>query len=44
MYLEDMNFAMDRITEYNFIWDIAINYIPENKKQIEAILNNESLI
>lgn len=28
--------------DYEIIWDIAFNYIPENKKQIEAILKNES--
>jgi len=26
--------------DYEIIWDIAINYLPENKKQIESILLN----
>jgi len=26
--------------DYEIIWDIAINYLPENKKQIETILLN----
>lgn len=30
--------------DYEIIWDIAFNYIPENKAQIEAILNKSSLI
>jgi len=25
--------------DYEIIWDIAINYLPENKSQIEAILD-----
>lgn len=24
--------------DYEIIWDVAVNYLPENKKQIEAIL------
>ena len=26
--------------DYEIIWDIAINYLPENKSQIEAILED----
>ena len=26
--------------DYEIIWDIAINYLPENRKQIDHILNN----
>ncbi len=28
--------------DYEIIWDVAINYLPENKKQIELILANET--
>lgn len=27
--------------DYEIIWDLAINYLPENKSQIENILNKE---
>ena len=27
--------------DYEIIWDVATNYLPENKKQIEAILKEE---
>ncbi len=27
--------------DYEIIWDVAVNYLPENKKQIEAILSEE---
>lgn len=27
--------------DYEIIWDVASNYLPENKLQIEAILKNE---
>lgn len=27
--------------DYEIIWDVAVNYLPENKKQIETILNEE---
>jgi len=27
--------------DYEIIWDVASNYLPENKKQIENILNKE---
>ena len=27
--------------DYEIIWDVAINYLPENKSQIENILNKE---
>jgi len=27
--------------DYEIIWDVAINYLPENKSQIEDILNKE---
>jgi uncharacterized protein with HEPN domain len=27
--------------DYEIIWDIAMNYLPENKKQIELILKTE---
>ena len=27
--------------DYEIIWDVAINYLPENKSQIESILNKE---
>ncbi|MDZ7741012.1 MAG: DUF86 domain-containing protein [Bacteroidota bacterium] len=27
--------------DYEIIWDVAVNYLPENKKQIEAILKDE---
>lgn len=27
--------------DYEIIWDVATNYLPENKKQIDKILNNE---
>lgn len=27
--------------DYEIIWDVAVNYLPENKKQIEAILEEE---
>jgi len=27
--------------DYNIIWDIAKNHLPENKKQIDHILNQE---
>lgn len=27
--------------DYEIIWDVASNYLPENKKQIEDILNAE---
>ncbi len=28
--------------DYEIIWDVAINHIPSNKKEIEAILNKTS--
>jgi len=28
--------------DYEIIWDIAINYLPENKAQVENILNEEN--
>lgn len=28
--------------DYEIIWDIALNYLPENKKQIEFVLSNEN--
>jgi len=56
MYLEDMQIAMNRITEYidgmNFIdfkrdyeiiWDIATNHIPDNKVEIEKIIEFEKV-
>lgn len=27
--------------DYEIIWDVAANYLPENKNQIEAILDSE---
>jgi len=27
--------------DYEIIWDVAVNYLPENKSQIENILNKE---
>ena len=27
--------------DYEIIWDVASNYLPENRKQIESILENE---
>lgn len=27
--------------DYEIIWDVAKNHLPENKKQIEEILNSE---
>lgn len=27
--------------DYEIIWDVAVNYLPKNKKQIESILNEE---
>ena len=27
--------------DYEIIWDVAVNYLPENKKQIETILKEE---
>jgi uncharacterized protein with HEPN domain len=27
--------------DYEIIWDVAINYLPENKRQIELILGLE---
>lgn len=29
--------------DYEIIWDVALNYLPENKKQIEVILYNERI-
>lgn len=29
--------------DYEIIWDVATNYLPENKKQIELILNNKKI-
>jgi uncharacterized protein with HEPN domain len=26
--------------DYEIIWDVALNYLPENRKQIEGILNH----
>lgn len=28
--------------DYEIIWDVATNYLPENKKQVESILANET--
>ena len=28
--------------DYEIIWDVATNYLPENKSQVEDILNKES--
>jgi uncharacterized protein with HEPN domain len=30
--------------DYEIIWDVATNYLPENKKQIEFILKSEKKI
>jgi uncharacterized protein with HEPN domain len=27
--------------DYEIIWDVAINYLPENKIQIDSILDSE---
>jgi uncharacterized protein with HEPN domain len=27
--------------DYEILWDVALNYLPENKSQIEKILKNE---
>ncbi len=27
--------------DYEIIWDVSINYLPENKKQIDQIVENE---
>lgn len=29
--------------DHEIIWDIAANYLPENKKQIDQIIENEYL-
>ncbi len=29
--------------DYEIVWDVATNYLPENKNQIEDILNKETL-
>ena len=29
--------------DYEIIWDVASNYLPDNKSQIEEILNNEDI-
>lgn len=49
MYLEDMNLAMEGIAEYihgysfdyKIFWDVALNYLPENKQQLEIIIERE---
>ncbi|MDZ7764951.1 MAG: HepT-like ribonuclease domain-containing protein [Melioribacteraceae bacterium] len=44
----EMYYLRNRITHDYFevdveiIWDIAVNYLPENKKQIKKILENGS--
>jgi len=30
--------------DYEIIWDVATNYLPENKLQIDAILNQENKV
>ena len=27
--------------DYEIVWDVAVNYLPENRNQIEAILKEE---
>ena len=28
--------------DYEILWDVAVNHLPQNKKQIEVLLNTES--
>lgn len=42
MYLMRNKFSHEYFgIDYEIIWDVAFNYLPENKKQIEEILNIE---
>ncbi|NCA85764.1 MAG: DUF86 domain-containing protein [Clostridia bacterium] len=44
---EEMYYLRNRVSheyfgvDYEIIWDVALNYLPENKKQIDQIILNE---
>ncbi len=46
---EEMYYLRNKISheyfgiDYEIIWDIIVNYLPENKKDIEKIIQNEKI-